>query len=156
MARVAVTRVKPCCLRACQVTLLGQNIDAWGRDMEPKQRFADLLAAVSSVPGLKRVRFATSHPRYMSARVVGAVASHDAAMPVFHIPFQSGDNGVLRDMRRGYTFESYMTIVRRIRETFGESHTHAITADLIVGFPGETEEAFQRTLDLLREVKFDA
>jgi len=137
-----------------EITLLGQNIDAWGRDMEPKQKFADLLSVVCQVQGLERVRFATSHPRYMSPRVVTAVRDHESAMEVFHIPFQSGDNEVLKNMRRGYTRESFLAIVQRIRDACGDDA--AITADLIVGFPGETDEQFQRTLTLLEEVKFDA
>jgi len=135
-----------------EVTLLGQNIDSWGRDMVPKQRFADLLAAVGAVPGLQRLRFLTSHPKYMSPRVVQAVAANPVIMPNFNVPFQSGDNEVLRQMRRGYTRERYLSIVELIRREMPDA---AITADCIVGFPGETEEQFQNTLRLMEEVKFD-
>lgn len=124
-----------------EVTLLGQNIDAWGRDMSPKQKFADLLKLVSNVPGLARLRFATSHPRYMSPRVIRAVKENPVCAPVFHVPFQSGDNDILQvgcrnyiycyvdfyvgffinqAMRRGYTQEKYMSIVQQIRDEFGE------------------------------------
>ncbi|CAM9365981.1 unnamed protein product [Discosporangium mesarthrocarpum] len=135
-----------------EVTLLGQNVDAYGRDMEPRQSFAGLLHYVADVPGIERVRFVTSHPRYMSLRVVEAVAELPAMAECFHVPFQSGDNKVLKDMRRGYTVESYMKIVRRIRELSPDA---AVCGDVIVGFPGETEEQFQHTLDLMEEVKYD-
>lgn len=135
-----------------EVTLLGQNIDSWGRDMVPKQRFADLLAAVGAVPGLQRLRFLTSHPKYMSPRVVQAVAANPVIMPNFNVPFQSGDDEVLRQMRRGYSRERYLSIVQLIRREMPDA---AITADCIVGFPGETEEQFQNTLSLMEEVKFD-
>eukprot|EP01031_Cornospumella_fuschlensis_P029006 gene29006-35011_t len=127
-----------------EVTLLGQNIDAWGKDMNPKQRFADLLVAVAKVPGIQRVRFLTSHPK--------AVAENPQLMPCFNIPFQSGDNEVLKFMRRGYSRERYLDIIRQIRDILPDA---AITADCIVGFPGETEEQFQQTLSLMEEVKFE-
>ena len=142
-----------------EITLLGQNIDAYGRDMVPKRSFADLLHYLnanlpSSDDGSSKVRlrYVTSHPRYFSDRVIDAVASLDTVCECFHMPFQAGDNDVLRRMRRGYTFESYMKIINKIRAASPEA---AITADVIVGFPGETEEAFQRTLDLMEAVKFD-
>ena len=84
-----------------EITLLGQNIDAWGRDMSPKQKFSDLLAAVGQVEGLDRVRFLTSHPRYMSERVITTIAENPKLCPCFYFPFQSGDNEVLKNMRRG-------------------------------------------------------
>jgi tRNA-2-methylthio-N6-dimethylallyladenosine synthase len=141
-----------------EITLLGQNIDAYGRDMVPKRSFADLLHYLnanlpsSDSGSTVRLRYVTSHPRYFSDRVIDAVASLDKVCECFHMPFQAGDNDVLRRMRRGYTFESYMKIINKIR---GASPDAAITADVIVGFPGETEEAFQRTLDLMEAVKFD-
>lgn len=98
-----------------EVTLLGQNIDAYGRDMIPKRKFSDLLRIVGSVPGLERLRFVTSHPRYMSLGVVEAVAETPAACESFHIPFQSGSNEVLARMGRGHTREKYLHIVDRIR-----------------------------------------
>lgn len=135
-----------------EVTLLGQNIDSWGRDMKPMQRFADMLAAVGNVPGIERVRFLTSHPKYMSPRVVSVVAESPTLMPNFNVPFQSGDDDVLRNMRRGYSRKRYLDIVRTIKEQVPDA---SITADCIVGFPGETEEQFQNTLSLMEEVKFD-
>jgi tRNA-2-methylthio-N6-dimethylallyladenosine synthase len=135
-----------------EVTLLGQNIDAYGRDMIPKRKFSDLLRVVGAIPGLERLRFVTSHPRYMSLGVVDAVAETAAACESFHIPFQSGSNQVLANMGRGHTREKYLHIVHRIRSRLPDA---AITADVIVGFPGETEEQFQETLSLMKEVVFD-
>lgn len=98
-----------------EVTLLGQNIDAYGRDMVPKRKFSDLIRTIGAIPGLERVRFVTSHPRYMSLGVVDAVAETQAACESFHIPFQSGSNEILAAMGRGHTREKYLHIVDRIR-----------------------------------------
>lgn len=135
-----------------EITLLGQNIDAYGRDMVPKRSFADLLQFLNANLPEVRLRYVTSHPRYFSDRVIDAVASLDKVCECFHMPFQAGDNDVLRRMRRGYTFESYTKIIDKIREASPDA---SITADVIVGFPGETEAAFQRTLDLMEAVRFD-
>jgi tRNA-2-methylthio-N6-dimethylallyladenosine synthase len=135
-----------------EVTLLGQNIDSWGRDLEPRGAFAELLREVGSIPGLARMRFVTSHPRYMSPRVIDAVAETPALCEMFHIPFQSGDDDILREMGRGYTAARFKEIVAQIRERIPDA---AITADAIVGFPGETEEQFENTLKLMEEVQFD-
>mmetsp|Transcript_26852 Transcript_26852/g.42110 ORF Transcript_26852/g.42110 Transcript_26852/m.42110 type:complete len:751 (+) Transcript_26852:68-2320(+) len=135
-----------------EVTLLGQNIDAYGRDMIPKRKFSDLLKIVGSVPGLERLRFVTSHPRYMSLGVVDAVADTPTACEYFHIPFQSGSNSVLKAMGRGHTREKFLQIVDRVRQRLPDA---AITADVIVGFPGETEQDFLDTLDIMEKVKFD-
>mmetsp|Transcript_15256 Transcript_15256/g.23744 ORF Transcript_15256/g.23744 Transcript_15256/m.23744 type:complete len:686 (+) Transcript_15256:99-2156(+) len=136
-----------------EVTLLGQNIDAYGRDMSPKRKFSDLLRSVGSVPGLDRLRFVTSHPRYMSLGVVDAVAETPAACESFHVPFQSGSNAVLAAMGRGHTREKFLQIVDRIRSRLPDA---SITADVIVGFPGETDEDFEDTLSLMEEVVFDS
>lgn len=136
-----------------EVTLLGQNIDAYGRDMVPKRTFADLLVYLNTqLPDKMRIRYVTSHPRYFSDRVIDAVANLDKVMECFHVPFQAGGNDVLKNMRRGYTYESYMNIIHKIRDKAPDA---SVCGDVIVGFPGETEEAFQRTLDLMNEVKFD-
>lgn len=138
-----------------EITLLGQNIDAYGRDMVPRRTFADLLHYLNDnvgSSGIERIRYVTSHPRYFSDRVIDAVANLDKVMECFHMPFQSGDDKVLRDMRRGYTFGSYMKIIDKIKHKAPDA---SICGDVIVGFPGETDEAFQRTLDLMEEVKFD-
>lgn len=136
-----------------EVTLIGQNVDAYGRDMVPKRTFADLLSFLNArIPTKMRIRYVTSHPRYFSNRVIDAVANLDKVCECFHMPFQAGDDQVLKRMRRGYTFDSYMKIIDRIKDKCPNA---GITADIIVGFPGETEEAFQRTLDLMNAVKFD-
>ena len=135
-----------------EVTLLGQNIDSWGSDLNPKQTFADMLRDMGSTPGLHRMRFVTSHPKYMSERVIDAVAETPALCEMFHIPFQSGDDEILRQMARGYTAKRFLQIVHTIRERIPDA---AITADAIVGFPGETEEQFENTLKLMEAVKFD-
>lgn len=135
-----------------EVVLLGQNIDAYGRDMSPKRTFAELLRAIHDTPGIERIRFTTSHPRYMSTNLIATCAELPKIMPSFHIPPQAGDNDVLKAMKRGYTAERYVAIVQRIREMIPDA---AIAGDMIVGFPGETEEQFQHTMDLMRTVRFD-
>ncbi|MFN9630597.1 MAG: tRNA (N6-isopentenyl adenosine(37)-C2)-methylthiotransferase MiaB [Cyanobacteriota bacterium] len=142
-----------------EVTLLGQNIDAYGRDLPgitPEGRRAhtltDLLHHVHDVRGLARLRFATSHPRYFSERLIDACADLPKVCEHFHIPFQSGDNDLLKAMARGYTVERYRRIIERIRERMPDA---AISADVIVGFPGESDAQFRRTLALVEELGFD-
>jgi tRNA-2-methylthio-N6-dimethylallyladenosine synthase len=117
----------------------------------PKHRFADLLTAVART-GIQRVRFLTSHPKYMSDRVIMAIRDSPALCKCINLPFQSGDNEVLKNMRRGYTRERYLEIISSIREAIPDA---AITTDVIVGFPGETDDQFENTLSLMREVHFD-
>ncbi|MCT0224728.1 tRNA (N6-isopentenyl adenosine(37)-C2)-methylthiotransferase MiaB [Synechococcus sp. CS-1328] len=143
-----------------EVTLLGQNIDAYGRDLPgitPEGRrqhtLTDLLRFVHDVRGLERIRFATSHPRYFTDRLIDTCADLEKVCEHFHIPFQSGDNDVLRAMARGYTVERYRRILDRIRERMPDA---AISADVIVGFPGETDAQYRHTLDLVEAVGFDA
>jgi tRNA-2-methylthio-N6-dimethylallyladenosine synthase len=142
-----------------EVTLLGQNIDAYGRDLPgatPEGRhlhtFTDLLYFVHDVPGIDRLRFATSHPRYFTERLIRACAELPKVCEHFHIPFQSGDNDVLKAMARGYTHERYRRIIDTIREYMPDA---SISADAIAGFPGETEAQFENTLSLVRDIGFD-
>ncbi|MCP9848225.1 tRNA (N6-isopentenyl adenosine(37)-C2)-methylthiotransferase MiaB [Cyanobium sp. Morenito 9A2] len=142
-----------------EITLLGQNIDAYGRDLPgitPEGRrqhtLTDLLHHIHDVKGIERIRFATSHPRYFTERLIDACADLSKVCEHFHIPFQSGDNDVLKAMARGYTVESYRRIIERIRVRMPEA---SISADVIVGFPGETDAQFRRTLDLIEEIGFD-
>jgi len=121
--------------------------------MLPRRKFSDLLRSVGSVPNLKRLRFVTSHPRYMSLGVIDAVAETPSACLNFHVPFQSGSDEILHAMGRGHTRAKFLQIVDRIRERLPDA---SITADVIVGFPGETEEQFLDTLSLMEEVKFDS
>jgi len=142
-----------------EITLLGQNIDAYGRDLPgstPEGRhlynFTDLLYFIHDVPGIERLRFATSHPRYFTERLIKACAELPKVCEHFHIPFQSGDNQVLKTMARGYTHEKYRRIIETIREYMPDA---AISADAIVGFPGETEAQFENTLKLVDDIGFD-
>jgi tRNA-2-methylthio-N6-dimethylallyladenosine synthase len=142
-----------------EITLLGQNIDAYGRDLPgitPEGRRAhtltDLLAFVHDVEGIARIRFATSHPRYFTERLIDACADLPKVCEHFHIPFQSGDNEILRAMARGYTVERYRRIIDRIRDRMPDA---AISADVIVAFPGESDSQFRRTLQLVEEIGFD-
>ncbi|MEM9004999.1 MAG: tRNA (N6-isopentenyl adenosine(37)-C2)-methylthiotransferase MiaB [Cyanobacteria bacterium P01_F01_bin.86] len=142
-----------------EVTLLGQNIDAYGRDLpgitaegRRQNTLTDLLYYVHDVPGIERLRFATSHPRYFTERLIRACAELPKVCEHFHIPFQSGDNDVLKAMARGYTHEKYRRIIDTIRNYIPDA---AISADAIVGFPGETEAQFQNTLKLVDDIGFD-
>jgi tRNA-2-methylthio-N6-dimethylallyladenosine synthase len=142
-----------------EVTLLGQNIDAYGRDLpgstvEGRNLYTltDLLYYVHDVPGIERIRFATSHPRYFTERLIKACAELPKVCEHFHIPFQSGDNEILKAMARGYTQEKYRRIIDTIRQYMPDA---SISADAIVGFPGETEEQFENTLKLTEEIGFD-
>lgn len=142
-----------------EVTLLGQNIDAYGRDLPgvtPEGRhlhtLTDLLDYVHDVPGIERIRFATSHPRYFTERLIKACAELPKVCEHFHIPFQSGDNEVLKRMSRGYTHEKYRRIIDTIRRYMPDA---SISADAIVGFPGETEQQFENTLKLVDDISFD-
>lgn len=142
-----------------EVTLLGQNIDAYGRDLpgstatgRHSHTFTDLLRQVHGVAGLDRLRFATSHPRYFTERLIEACAELPKVCEHFHIPFQSGDDNVLRAMARGYSVARYERIIDRIRERMPDA---AVSADAIVAFPGESEAQFQRTLDLIERTEFD-
>ncbi len=142
-----------------EVTLLGQNIDAYGRDLpgvKPDGRhlhnFTDLLCHVHDVPGIERIRFATSHPRYFTERLIHTCAELPKVCEHFHIPFQSGDNDLLKAMSRGYTHEKYRRIIDTIRDCMPDA---SLSADAIVGFPGETEEQFQNTMQLVEDIEFD-
>jgi tRNA-2-methylthio-N6-dimethylallyladenosine synthase len=142
-----------------EVTLLGQNIDAYGRDLpgvtesgRHQNTLTDLLYYVNDVPGIDRIRFATSHPRYFTERLIRACAELPKVCEHFHIPFQSGDNEILKAMARGYTQEKYRRIIDKIREYMPDA---SISADAIVGFPGETEEQFENTLKLVEDIGFD-
>lgn len=142
-----------------EVTLLGQNIDAYGRDLpgvtetgRHQHTLTDLLYYIHDVEGIERIRFATSHPRYFTERLIKACYELPKVCEHFHIPFQSGDNEILKAMKRGYTHERYRDIIAKIREYMPDA---AISADAIVGFPGETEEQFQNTLKLVADIGFD-
>lgn len=142
-----------------EITLLGQNIDAYGRDLPGStaegrhlHTLTDLLYYVHDVPGIERIRFATSHPRYFTERLIKACAELPKVCEHFHIPFQSGDNDLLKAMSRGYTQEKYRRIIDTVRRYMPDA---SISADAIVGFPGETEAQFENTLKLVDDIGFD-
>jgi len=135
-----------------EVTLVGQNVDSYGHDLPGKSDLAGLLRELNSIEGLWRIRFLTNHPKDMSHRLIDAMASLDKVCEQINLPAQAGDNDILKAMRRGYTIEQYRDLVRRIREKVPGI---ALSTDLIVGFPGETDEQFQHTLELVRNVRFD-
>ena len=136
-----------------EITLLGQNVNSYGNDGSAGMRFADLLRYVSDVPGLKRIRFMSSHPKDLNEDVMQAIASLGNVCHHVHLPVQSGNNEILKRMNRRYTREHYLSIVSRLRELVPDIE---FTTDIIVGFPGETEEAFSDTLSLVEEVGFAA
>ena len=142
-----------------EITLLGQNIDAYGRDLGGSTEtgrhlytLTDLLYYVHDVEGIDRLRFATSHPRYFTERLIKACQELPKVCEHFHIPFQSGDNDILKAMKRGYTIEKYRQIIDKIRHYMPDA---SISGDVIVGFPGETEAQFENTLQLVEEIGFD-
>ena len=139
-----------------EVTLLGQNVDSYGHDIasEAKQPpdLANLLARLNNVDGLIRIRFLTNHPKDMSLKLIKAVASLNKVCQHLELPVQAGDNEILKAMKRGYTVEQYRELVHSIRAYIPEI---SLSTDVIVGFPGETEQQFEHTFALLREIKFD-
>ncbi|MBM3959728.1 MAG: tRNA (N6-isopentenyl adenosine(37)-C2)-methylthiotransferase MiaB [SAR202 cluster bacterium] len=134
------------------VTYLGQTVDAYGHDFESPRDLADLLYAVHGIDGIERIRFLTSHPSDMTTRIIDAVAGLPKVCENINLPFQAGDDAVLEAMHRGYTHADYLDLVSSIRSRVPGV---AISTDLIVGFPGETDAQFERSLDMLREVRFD-
>ena len=134
-----------------EVTLLGQNVDSYGHDLPDRLDLASLLEAVNALRGLTRVRFLTSHPKDMTPRLIDAVARLDKVCEHFCLPLQAGDDATLLAMRRGYTVDDYRRLVALIRECVPGA---ALSTDVIVGFPGEAEAQFQRTLRLLAELRF--
>ena len=134
-----------------EVTLLGQNVNAYGVEFGDKQAFADLLSACGGIDGLERVRFTSPHPRDFTDDVIDAMASTPNVMPQLHMPLQSGSDRILQAMRRSYRSDRYLGIIERVRAQMPHA---AITTDIIVGFPGETEEDFQGTLDVVAQARF--
>lgn len=137
---------------AREVTLLGQNVDSYGQDLPGKPDLAQLLEAIHPIKGLWRIRFLTSHPADMTERIIRAVATLPKVCEHLEIPVQSGDDLILKRMVRGYTVAQFKELVRKIRETIPEV---SLATDVILGFPGETEEQFMNTYRLLEEMRFD-
>ncbi len=142
-----------------EITLLGQNIDAYGRDLKPEEfnqsrqlTLSYLLEYIHDVEGIERIRFATSHPRYFTKKLIDVCANLPKVCEHFHIPFQSGSNKILKNMARGYTIQTYKEIINYIKQVMPES---SITSDAIVAFPGETKDEFEETLSIIDDLKFD-
>ena len=135
------------------ITLLGQNVNSYGRDLDEPMDFADLLREAAGIPGDFLLRFMTSHPKDASQKLFETMASSEKIAPCFHLPFQAGSDRVLKAMNRVYDRAGYLDKVRRLREQIPDV---VITSDVIVGFPGETTEEFEETLSLIEEVRFDA
>jgi tRNA-2-methylthio-N6-dimethylallyladenosine synthase len=137
-----------------EVTLLGQNVNSWGRDLLPDVRteFGELLRAVDAVEGIDRIRFTSPHPKDFREPVIAAMAESDAVCEHTHLPLQSGSSRVLKRMRRTYGRERYLALVERLRDAIPDL---ALTTDVIVGFPGETEDDFRETLEVVEEVRYD-
>jgi tRNA-2-methylthio-N6-dimethylallyladenosine synthase len=137
-----------------EVTLLGQNVNSWGRDLLPdlKTEFGDLLRAVDAVPGLERIRFTSPHPKDFRAPVISAMAECESVCEHTHLPLQSGSTRILKAMRRTYGRDRYLALVERLRQAIPDL---ALTTDVIVGFPGETEADFEETLAVVEEVRYD-
>ncbi|HAR64109.1 MAG: tRNA (N6-isopentenyl adenosine(37)-C2)-methylthiotransferase MiaB [Candidatus Margulisiibacteriota bacterium] len=133
-----------------KIVLLGQNVNSYGQDMYENYDFADLLQDVSEVPGIKLIDFMTNHPKDISEKLIEVVKHTPNINKSFHLPLQSGDNEILRKMNRHYTVESYMALINKIKK---EIPNVEISSDIIVGFPGETEEQFQNSLIAVREIR---
>lgn len=136
-----------------EVTLLGQNVNSYGLNLEEKVSFANLLRMTNEVPGIERIRFMSAHPKDLQMDVIRAVKECDKVVEQVHLPVQSGSTSLLKRMNRSYTREEYMSIVESIKK---EIPGVALSTDIIVGFPGETDEDFEETLKLVEEVKYDS
>jgi tRNA-2-methylthio-N6-dimethylallyladenosine synthase len=139
-------------LRTREITLLGQNVNSYGHDLPEPCDISDLLALLNSIIGLARIRFLTNHPKDMSQRLIQTIASLDKVCRHINLPLQAGNDDILKAMRRGYTAEQYRQLVGRIRRYIPEV---ALSTDVIVGFPDESDEQFEQTLGILEEIKFD-
>jgi tRNA-2-methylthio-N6-dimethylallyladenosine synthase len=135
-----------------EVTLLGQTVEAYGRDLEEQPDLGDLMRTIHDLPGLERIRFLTSYPRDMTDRIIEAVAELPKVCESFSLPVQAGHDTTLEAMRRGYTLQEYRETVTRVRRLMPAA---GITTDVIVGFPGETDAQFEATCSLLEEMRFD-
>ncbi len=136
-----------------EITLLGQNVNSYGKDLEEDIDFADLLLMVDKVEGIKRIRFMTSHPKDMTEKLIETLPKVTKLCKQMHLPFQAGSNRILDKMNRKYTKEQYISLVEKVRKVMPDA---VFTTDIIVGFPGETKDDFEETLDVLRTIRFDS
>ena len=138
-----------------EITLLGQNVNSWGRDLRPEleTEFGELLRACDAVDGIERIRFTSPHPKDFRDPVIAAMAECDAVCEQIHLPLQSGSSRILKAMRRTYDRDRYLTLVAKLRDAIPGL---ALGTDVIVGFPGETEEDFRETLEVVEAVRYDS
>ncbi|WP_055070752.1 tRNA (N6-isopentenyl adenosine(37)-C2)-methylthiotransferase MiaB [Clostridium massiliamazoniense] len=136
-----------------EVTLLGQNVNSYGKGLEEELSFADLLRRLNEIEGIERIRFMTSHPKDLNMDVIKAIKECDKLCEQIHLPVQSGSTKILKDMNRHYDREYYINLIKDIKR---EIPNVGITTDIIIGFPGETEEDFKDTLELVKEVEYDS
>lgn len=136
-----------------EITLLGQNVNSYGKGLEEEISFADLLRRINEIKGLERIRFMTSHPKDLNIDVIHAIRDCDKLCEQIHLPVQSGSDSILKVMNRHYTKEYYLDLAKKIREEIPDV---TFTTDIIVGFPGETEEDFEETIDLVKKVQYDS
>ena len=137
----------------CEIMLLGQNVNSYGKNLENPMSFAELLREINKIEGLKRIRFMTSHPKDLSDELIYAMRDCEKVCRHMHLPLQSGSSRILQVMNRHYDKEQYLNIVKKLRQEIPDI---ALTTDIIVGFPGETEEDFLETLDVVRQVEYDS
>ncbi len=135
-----------------EITLLGQNVNSYGKTFEPQYPFHRLLEDMNNIEGLERIRFMTSHPKDISDELIDAIANLEKVCESLHLPVQSGSSRVLKEMRRHYTKEDYLSIIDKVKEKVDGI---GLTTDIMVGFPGETEEDFAHTLDVVRKAQYD-
>lgn len=135
-----------------EVTLLGQNVNSYGKNLNELCTFSELLEKVSDIKGLKRIRFMTSHPKDFSKSLINIIKDRDNIVKHIHLPLQAGSNKILKEMNRNYKREDYLNIIKYIKKKIPDC---AITTDIIVGFPGEEREDFLKTLDMVKEVRFN-
>lgn len=135
-----------------EITLLGQNVNSYGKDLSPAVSFAELLRSIANLDGDFRIRFMTSHPKDCTKELIDAMAENEKIAKHLHLPFQSGNNRVLQEMNRHYSREKYLELINYAKEKMGDALS--LTSDIIVGFPGETYEEFKDTLSLVENVKF--
>ena len=136
-----------------EITLLGQNVNSYGQGLADKFDFSDLLGEASKIESIHRIRFMTSHPKDISDKLINTIASNKKLCEHIHMPLQAGSNDILKSMNRGYNREHYQDLTRKIRAAIPDV---SITSDLIVGFPGESEQDFLQTLEMVEKIKFDA
>lgn len=136
-----------------EVTLLGQNVNSYGKTLDSKTTFAELLYKIDEIEGIERIRFMTSHPKDLSDELIHAIKDCDKVCEHIHLPFQAGSDKILKLMNRKYTKNQYLNLIEKIKS---EIPNISLTTDIIVGFPGETEEDFLETIDIVKKVKFDS